>query len=148
VAAYDRSGRRVYREALPGVGRLVPRPDSRPLKARVWSPGPPKRPSEAPLQHAATSAAVADVYRNGVVVLDFRSTSSDAYRRLVRSSRNSSNTASVSCLKVAFGGGRWNALGGGSNAHVAPTMGAPLGAGPIGGTPSPPFDVCEISGTY
>jgi hypothetical protein len=88
------------------------------------------------------------VYRNGVVLLRFHSTASEAYRRLVRSSRNSSDTAGVGCLKVAFSGGRWNSLGGGSNAHVGQTMGARLGAGPIGGMPSPPYDVCEISGTY
>lgn len=148
VAAYDRDGRRVYREPLLGIGRLVPRVESPTAKSSVWSPGPPKRPSEAPLQHATTPEAVADVYRNGVVLLRFKSTSSEAYRRLVRSSRNSSDTAGVGCLKVAFSGGRWNSLGGGSNAHAAQTMGARLGAGPIGGMPSPPYDVCEISGTY
>jgi hypothetical protein len=94
--------------------------------------------------------AVADVYPNGVVELRFNSTSSDAYRRLVRSSHASSDTAAVGCLKVAFSGGRWDAIGGGSNAHVGQTMGARLGnnGGPIGGMPSPPYDVCEISGTY
>jgi hypothetical protein len=148
VVAYDRNGRRVYREALPGIGRLAPRLESPPAKSSVWSPGPPKRPNEAPLQHATTPEAVADVYRNGVVVLRFKSTSSEAYRRLVRSSRNSSDTATVGCLKVAFGGERWNSLGGGANAHVARTMGARIGGSPIGGMPSPPFDVCEISGTY
>ena len=134
--------------ALLGIGRLVPRVESPTAKSSVWSPGPPKRPSEAPLQHATTPEAVADVYRNGVVLLRFKSTSSEAYRRLVRLSRNSSDTAGVGCLKVAFSGGRWNSLGGGSNAHAAQTMGARLGAGPIGGMPSPPYDVCEISGTY
>jgi hypothetical protein len=150
VAAYDRNGSRVYREALPGIGRLVPhrKVASPTTKSTVWSPGPPKRPNEAPLQHAETSEAVADVYRNGAVLVRFRSTSSDAYQRLVRSSRVSSRTAGVSCLKVAFGGGRWNSLGGGANAHVAQTMGARLGSSPIGGMPSAPFDVCEISGTY
>jgi hypothetical protein len=148
VVAYDRNGRRVYREALPGIGRLAPRVESRPGKSSVWSPGPPKRPNEAPLQHATTPEAVADVYRNGAVVLRFESTSSEAYRRLVRSSQNSSDTAGVGCLKVAFGGGRWNSLGGGANAHVARTMGARIGSSPIGGMPSPPFDVCEITGTY
>jgi hypothetical protein len=118
------------------------------VKSSVWSPGPPRPPDGAPLQHATTSEAVADVYRNGVVLVRFQSTSSEAYRRLVRSSQKSSHTAGVGCLKVAFGGGRWNSLGGGSNAHVAQTMGTRLGAGPIGGMPSPPYDVCEIWGTY
>ena len=53
VAAYDRDGRRVYRESSAGIGRLVPRLEvARTAKSSVWSPGPPKRPSEAPLQHA------------------------------------------------------------------------------------------------
>jgi hypothetical protein len=41
-------------------------------------------------------------------------------------------------------------IGGGANAHVGRTMGARLGnfGGAIGGMPSPPFDVCQISGTY
>jgi hypothetical protein len=148
VAAYDRNGRRVYREALPVIGRVAPRLKSPPTKSSVWSPGPPKRPSGAPLEHAETPEAVADVYRNGVVLLRFKSTSSQAFRRLVRSSRASSDTADVGCLKVAFSGGRWNSLGGGSNAHAAQTMGARIGSSPIGGMPSGPFDVCEISGTY
>jgi hypothetical protein len=149
VVAYDRHGGQVYREALPGIGRLVPRPKVvRTAKSSVWSPGPPKRPNEAPLQHAETSEAVADVYRNGAVLVRFKSTSSEAYRRLSRSSRVSSDTAGAGCLKVAFGGGRWNSLGGGANAHVAQTMGARIGNSPIGGMPSGPFDVCEISGTY
>lgn len=148
VAAYDRSGTEVYREPVPGVGRPAPALASPPAKSSVWSPGPPKRPDEAPLQHAGTTDAVADVYRNGVVLLRFTSTSSEAYRRLVRSSQMSSRTAGVGCLKVAFSGGRWNSLGGGANAHVARTMGARIGNSPIGGMPSPPFDVCEIWGTY
>jgi hypothetical protein len=148
VVAYDREGTEVYREPLLGVGRRAPISRSLPTKGSVWSPGPPKRPNEPPLQHAATPAAVADVYRNGVVEVRFTSTSSEAYGRLVRSSRASSDTAGVGCLKVAFGGGRWKSIGGGANAHVGRTMGARLGNSPIGGMPSPPFDVCEISGTY
>ena len=148
VAAYDRNGREVYREPLLGVRRPVARLAT--AKSSVWSPGPPKRPNEAPLQHETTAEAVADVYQNGVVELRFNSTSSEAYRRLVRSSQASSDTAGVDCLKVAFGGGRWRSIGGGANAHVGQTMGARIGngGGPMGGMPSPPFDVCQISGTY
>jgi hypothetical protein len=150
IAAYDRSAKEVYREPLQGVGGPAPRLTSPPPKSSVWSPGPPRRPEGTPLEHATTADAVADVYRNGVVELRFTSTSSQAYRRLVRSSRASSNTAGVDCLKVAFGGGHWKSLGGGANAHAGRTMGARLGngGGPMGGMPSPPFDVCEISGTY
>lgn len=149
VAAYDRGGTEVYRDPLPGVGRPVPPLTSHPAKSSVWSPGPPKRPDEAPLQHASTADAIADVYRNGVVLLRFTSPSSEAYRRLVRTSRKSSNTAGVDCLKAAFGGGRWETIGGGASAHVGRTMGAHIAnVGAMGGMPSPPFDVCQISGTY
>ncbi len=149
IAAYDATGKEVYREPLRGVGATPP-PVTTP--AKVWSPGPPKRPSGRPLQHASTADAVVDVYRNGIVEVKFTSTSSDAYRRLVRTSRHSSDTAGVDCVKVGFGAGRWEVLGGGSNAHVAPLMGTHLGGGrgahPIGGMPSPPFDACQVSGTY
>ena len=149
VAAFDRGGTEVYRDPLPGVGRPVPALTSPPAKSSVWSPGPPKRPDEAPLQHSSTADAVADVYANGVVLLRFTSPSSEAYRRLVRTSRKSSNTAGVDCLKAAFGGGRWETIGGGANAHVGRTMGAHIAnVGAMGGMPSPPFDVCQISGTY
>ena len=149
IAAYDAAGKEIYREPLRGVGAAA-RPVT--TRAKVWSPGPPKRPSGPALQHASTRDAVVDVYRNGVVEVQFASTAGDAYRRLARTSRHSSDTADVGCLKVGFGAGRWEAIGGGSNAHVAPLMGARLGGGggahPIGGMPSPPFDVCEVSGTY
>jgi hypothetical protein len=149
IAAYDATGREVYREPLRGVGAAAP-PVTTP--AKVWSPGPPKRPSGPPLQHASTRDAAVDVYRNGVVEVQFASTAGDAYRRLARTSRHSSDTAGVDCMKIGFGAGRWEAIGGGSNAHVATLMGARLGGGggahPIGGMPSPPFDVCQVSGTY
>jgi hypothetical protein len=150
IAAYDAAGKEVYREPLRGVGSAALSPVTTP--AKVWSPGPPKRPTSPPLQRASTADAVVDVYRNGVVEVQFTSTDAEAYRRLVRTSRFSSDTAGVDCLKVGFGAGRWEAIGGGSNAHVGPLMGTRLGGGrgahPIGGMPSPPFDVCQVSGTY
>jgi len=149
IAAYDAAGKEVYREPLRGLVELAPRPSA---PAKVWSPGPPKRPSGPPLQHASTAGAAVDVYRNGVVEVQFTSTTGEAYRRLVRSSRSSSATATVGCLKAGFGAGHWKAIGGSVNAHVGPLMGARLGGGsgahPIGGMPPPPFDVCEVSGTY
>jgi hypothetical protein len=150
IAAFRAGGSEIYREPLPGVGRAFPESrTSPPAKSSVWSPGPPKRPSEAPLQHAVVSDAVGDVYRNGVVLLRFTPSSTEAYRRLVSSSRASSDTAGVDCLNVAFGGGRWRSLGGGANAHVGRLMGAHIAnVGAMGGMPSPPFDACQISGTY
>jgi hypothetical protein len=149
IAAYDERGTEVYREPLEGVGRAAPHVAEPPAKSSVWAPGPPARPDEAPLQRSSTPLAVVDVYRNGVVELRFRSTEAKAFRRLVRSSRSSSGVAGLDCYTVAFGGGRWESLGGGSNARVGPEMGAHLGnAGALGGMPSPPFDACQVSGTY
>jgi hypothetical protein len=149
IAAYDAAGKEVYREPLRGVGQPSPAVTAH---AKVWSPGPPKRPSGPPLQHASTPHAVVDVYRNGVVEVQFASTGDEAYRRLVRTSRFSSDTADVGCAKVGFGAGRWEAIGEGTNAHVGPLMGTRLGSGggahPMGGMPSAPFDMCEVSGTY
>jgi hypothetical protein len=147
IAAYDASGRERYREPLLGVGERVPLPAERVGKMHVWIPEVPPRPAEQPLQHASTGAADVDVYRNGVVEVRFRSTDDDPYRRLVRSSRFSSGVAGMTCRTVAFGAGHWENIGGGSNARVAPEMGMRLDT-IHGGMPSPPFDVCEVSGTY
>jgi hypothetical protein len=149
ITAYDAGGTEVYREPLAGVGRAAPPLTAPSAKSSVWAPGPPARPSEQPLQHAATADAVVDVYRNGVVELRFTSTAGEAYRRLVRTSRYSSGTAGIDCFTVAFGAGRWETLGGGSNARVGQKMGARLrNVGALGGMPSPPFDACQVSGTY
>jgi len=143
IAAYDAGGTEVYREPLEGVGRALPTASS----AKVWAPGPPARPNEPPLQHASTSDAVVDVYRKGIVEVRFTSTASEAYRRLVRTSRHSAGVAGIDCSTVAFGNGRWKQLGGGSNSRVGPEMGMRMDTA-HGGMPSPPFDACEVSGTY
>lgn len=147
IAAYDASGREVYREPLLGVGERIPRSVERVGKMHVWIPEVPARPAEQPLQHASTATADVDVYRNGVVEVRFTSMNSEPYQRLVRSSRFSSGVAGITCRTVAFGAGHWENIGGGSNARVAPEMGMRMDT-IHGGMPSPPFDVCEVSGTY
>jgi hypothetical protein len=147
VAAYDEQGREVYREPLLGVGDAIPRSTRQLGKPHVWSPKPPPRPDEPPLQHSVSSQGTADVYRNGVVEFRFASTTSEAYRRLERSARHSSGVVGMGCNTVAFGASRWTTLGGGSNARVGPEMGMQMD-NVHGGMPSPPFDVCQVSGTY
>jgi len=146
VAAYDKSGREVYREPLLGVGKPIPHSIRHVGRVQVWSPKVPRRPSQAPLQHAVTPTATADVYRKGVVLVRFASTGSEAYRRLQRSTRRT-HVGGIGCRTVAFGAGHWKNVGGGSNARVAPTMGFRL-VNRFGGMPSPPFDVCEVTGLY
>jgi hypothetical protein len=148
IAAYDESGDEVYREPLLGVGKQFPQSATRtaPPPSHVWAPKAPPRPAEPPLQHAATPTATVDVYRNGVVELRFASTKREAYRRLARSAR-SSGAVGIGCSTVAYGAGRWKTLGGDSNAGLAPLIGMRMDS-VHGGMPSPPFDFCEVSGTY
>jgi hypothetical protein len=148
IAAYDEGGHEVYREPLLGVGKQLPRSatPAAPSPSHVWAPKAPRRPAGLPLQRAATATATVDVYRNGVVEVRFASTRSEAYRRLARSAR-SSGAVGIGCSTVAYGAGRWKSLGGGSNAGLAPVIGIRMDS-VHGGMPSPPFDLCEVSGTY
>ena len=140
IVALDDSGNAVYRERLPS-GRPVPvTPPA--TGSRVSFPAPPKRPAGPPLQHAATDVASADVYRNGVVAIRFLSTSNEAYRRLARGSG-----VDIACGRVAFGSDRWEELAGGSVARVLPEVRMRMDT-VHGGMPSPPYDFCEIAGTY
>ncbi len=145
VAAFDAGEHEVYRESLHLEGVVFTPPSKR--DTRVVFPPPASLPSGVPLQHASTSAATVDVYRNGVVALRFLSTKSEAYERLVRSSRHSSGGVVFTCSTLAFGGNRWKDLGGGQSARLAPAMRMRMDT-EHGGMPSPPFDFCEIAGTY
>jgi hypothetical protein len=144
VAALGPAGRVLYREPLFG-GRPPPheRPPPRP-KARRRPIGPVGQ----PVQQASTGLASVDVYRTGFVVLRFNSTTSTAYQRLSRSSRHSNGNIGLTCGTVAYGAGRWEHLGGGVSRPLASTVRSTVSGGPIGGTPPPPFDYCEINGTY
>ncbi|HEX3267625.1 MAG TPA: hypothetical protein VHQ98_06560 [Gaiellaceae bacterium] len=145
VAAFDAAGNEVYRESLHLEG-VVLTPSST-TTTRVSFPPPPPRPAGAPFQHASSSTATADVYRTGMVVLRFLSTKSEAYQQLLRSSRHSSGGVGITCSTVALGRNRWKDLGGGQSARLAPEIRMRMD-NEHGGMPSPPFDFCEITGTY
>lgn len=140
VVALGESGNEVYREKV-FIGAPIPA-RSATAKPRVSFPRPPARPAGRPLQHASTPVASADVYRNAVVAIRFASTTSEAYRRLARGTG-----IDIGCGKVAYSAGRWEDLGGGSTARVAPEVRFRMDT-VHGGMPSPPFDYCELAGTY
>jgi hypothetical protein len=143
VAALDADGREVYRERL--FGYRPPRPLVRP---RHPPPPPPRSPVGPPLQTGETTPASLAVYRN-FVVLRFRSTTSEAYSHLARSARNTHGHVTLTCVTVAYGGGHWNNLGFGVNPPLGHVLKMPVGGGqPIGGIPSPPYDLCQVGGMY
>jgi hypothetical protein len=140
ITALDGSGHEVYREPLyTKLPRSISKASAQP---RTSFPQQPKRPAGTPLQHATTAVASADVYRNAVVAVRFASTASEAYRRLARGTG-----IDIDCGSVAFNAGRWERLAGGSTARIAPEVRFRMDT-VHGGMPSPPFDYCEIAGTY
>lgn len=142
IAAYDSNGKQVYREPVsvlaspPATGPVEPaqpQPPPSPLKPL---------PSGPPSQHGATSDASIDVYPSTLVAVHFFSTASEAFRRL-------QHGVGVDCGDVAYGAGRWKAVGGGSS--VVLRHGGDLRVDlstRFGGFPSPPYDYCEVTGTY
>lgn len=146
VAALDASGREVYREPL--FGYRPSRPLVHPRHPPPPPPPPPTRPVGRPLQTAATTVASLAVYRN-FVVLRFRSTTTEAYSRLARSASHTRGRVGLSSLRVAYGGGHWENLGLGVNPPLGHVLKMPVGGSPpIGGIPSPPYDVCQVGGMY
>ena len=140
LVAYDDTGKEVYREPVyvhPPVGHLPIRPpDHRP-------PPIPALPAGPPLQHGETAVATIDVYASKLVAAHFDSVTSEVYRRLERGAR-----PGLFCGDVAFGAGRWLVVAGGSTtAPLRQDLRTTLGT-QYGGFPSPPYDYCEISGTY
>jgi hypothetical protein len=139
IAAYDDSRKEVYRERVsvhPPTGLPVMPPDYRP-------PPPPPLPGGPPLQHGETADATIDVYASKLVAAHFASLTSEVYRRLERGER-----PGLFCGDVAFGAGRWLVVAGGSTtAPLARDVRTILGT-QYGGFPSPPYDYCEITGTY
>ncbi len=145
IAAFDDSGKEVYRESL----HLGPLPrDAKQYSSRPKSvrPGPlarlPKRP---PIQHGEASGAVIDVYRSGLVAVHLPSASA-AYA-LVRPGRLYPRVV-IGCQDVAYGAGRWETLGSGSASTFGTEMRAVVASFRGSGSPAPPFDVCSIRGTY
>jgi hypothetical protein len=145
VAALDADGREVYRERL--FGYRPPKALARPRHPRQPPPPPPMRPVGRPLQTATTSLASLVVYRN-FAVLRFRATTTEAYARLARSAGNAHDHVTLSCLRVAYGESRWNNLGFGVNPPLGPVLKMRVGSSPLGGIPSPPYDLCQVGGMY
>jgi hypothetical protein len=140
IAAYDDSGKEVYRQNVsvhpPAGGLPITPPDYR-------APPPPPLPGGPPLQHGETDDATIDVYASKLVAAHFGSVTSEVYRRLERGER-----PGLFCGDVAFGAGRWLVVAGGSTtAALGQDIRTTLGT-QYGGFPSPPYDYCEITGTY
>jgi hypothetical protein len=137
IAAYDGSGKQVYREPVfihPSVGR-------RPINPHYRPPPLPPLPSGPPLQHGETVGATIDVYASKLVAAHFDSVNSEVYRRLEKGAG-----PGLYCGDVAFGAGRWLVVAGGSTtAPLRQDLRTRLGGQ---GFPSPPYDYCEITGTY
>ncbi len=145
IAAFDDSGKEVYRESL----HLGPLPDdakrysSPPKRARPKPLAPlPKRP---PIQHGEVSGAAIDVYRSGLVAVHLPSASA-AYA-LLRPGRLYPRV-NIGCQDVAYGAGQWETLGSGSASTFGTEMRAVVMSFRGWGSPAPPFDVCSIRGTY
>jgi len=146
VAAFDAAGKEVFRSPVELAKERPPvAPSALPHGTERFT-RPPKRPKTAPVQRGSSPTAAVDVWRSGVVELRFASTQG-AYRALARSARHSSGGVDLTCGKVAFGGGRWRDLAGGATTRLAPEIRVLLSTR-WGGFPSPPFDYCEVAGTY
>jgi hypothetical protein len=145
VAAFDDSGKEVYRESLRlDVPRLPPRDAARPRRP---PPIPlPPLPKESPLQHAEVPEATVDVYRSGLVDVRFTSTTSRAHRLL--RPRSVDPRIPVSCFNLAYGAGQWATIGSGSYGSFGRTMRAEVIGGVRQGAASPPFDACSAAGRY
>jgi hypothetical protein len=145
IAALDAAGNEVYREPVLGG----PRPPVSSEPPPPHAPPPPPAPSGPPLQRISSPVASVTVFRNSFVVLRFSSTSSDAYRRLARSAAKVDGRVGFTCGTVAYGSGRWKDIAGGATVQLRPTLRTSLANGPYpAGMPTPPYDFCEVSGTY
>ena len=145
IVALDASGNEVYREPVLGGPRRRASPRQAPPPRRP----PPQRPRGPLVQRISEPVVSIDVYRNAFVVLRFSSTSSESYRRLARSAATVGGRVGLYCGKVAYGAGRWKDLSAGATVKLAPTLRTTFGAGPFpDGSPHPPYDFCEVSGTY
>jgi hypothetical protein len=146
IVALDASGAEVYREPVLGGPPRTATPKGAVPRHRL---PPPPRPRGRPVQRISTPVASLDVYRNAFVVLRFSSTASEAYRRLARSAATVDGRVGFTCASVAYGSGRWKDVSGGATVQFRPVLRSSFGNGPFaGGMPSPPYDFCEVSGTY
>jgi hypothetical protein len=150
IAAYSSKGKEVYRERMSVEG--PPRPINSEAPPAPPPPLPPLKPlpSGPPSQHGATADASIDVYPSKLVAVHFFSTASDVYRRFERGasvSTASTRGPNLGCGDVAYGAGRWKAVGGGATVPLRQDLRYVLSTR-YGGFPSPPYDYCEVSGTY
>jgi hypothetical protein len=143
IAAFDGSGKEVYRERLHLPGPL-PRMRPRNGTTTPERQPPPPLPRGAPVQRGMENGTKIAVYRNGIVAVDLSSAPSRVYRLL--QPRGTDPRVPISCSKAAFGAGRWEQVGVGAYGYFGRTMRTSI-ASPGGGT-SPPFDECHLSGRY
>ena len=147
IAAYDASGKEVYRESLHLVARgsYIPSGPAKPPKRQPLPP----LPKEPPVQHGEAPGATIDVYRAGLVAVHV-SKNARAYR-LLRPGQ-ADHRVSVGCEDVAYGAGHWETLGSGSYGTFGPEIRAFVSSvspvQPRGETPRPPFDLCAMRATY
>jgi hypothetical protein len=149
IAAYASTGKQVYREPVS----VAPPPQvARPVEpARAPPPAPLKPlPATQPSQHGATADASIDVYPSKLVAVHFFSTRSEVYRRLERGAAADTATIkgpNLGCGDVAYGAGRWKVVGGAAAVPLRQDLRYVLSTG-YGGFPTPPYDYCEVTGTY
>jgi hypothetical protein len=149
IAAYDAGGKEVYRES---VSVAVPRPLTNQVVPPPARPAPPLKPLPAgpPSQHGASADASIAVYPSKLVAAHFFSTTSEVYRRLERGAAVSGATIkgpNLACGDVAYGAGRWKVVSGGATVPLRQDLRTVLGTR-YGGFPTPPYDYCEVTGTY
>ena len=137
VVGFDAGGRIVYRHSLFRRRPLPPRPTTtRPRPA----PQPRPAPGERAIQRGAADGASVEVYRSGLVIFRLLARDSRAGRLL------SGTTVSAGCIKLERFQGHvdpWEVL------HWKPFR-PDLRVVIAGrhGSPKPPFDACEIRGSY
>jgi hypothetical protein len=150
IVAFDEAGKQVYREPLAIRRMPLAPPRARPTKPR---PLPPltRLPETPAVQHADVAGATVDVYRSRLVAVRLTSSTTRAYRLLQPPASTSAAPSpyryvSVECGNVAYGAGRWVALGSGATARFRRDLRV-LVAGDFE-APSVPFDYCLVRGTY
>lgn len=146
IAAYDASGKEVYRESLHLARTpFVPRG---PAKQPRPKPLPPL-PKQQPVQHGEVPGATLDVYRSGLVAVHL---AKDGRPYGLLRPRQVDQRVGVSCADVAYGAGHWQTLGSGSYGTFGPEIQAAVGVvspvQPRGEAPRPPFDLCAMRGMY
>lgn len=148
IAAYDDSGKEVYRESLHLDFPARPHVPSRPAKPPRPKPLPPL-PKQQPVQHGEVPGATIDVYRSGLIAVHL--TKDGRPYQLLRPAQRDPRVG-VSCMDVAYGAGHWETLGAGSYGTFGPEIQTAVGSAspvqPRGEAPRPPFDLCTMRARY